>query len=360
MFRGLPGSGTVRVATIRWLCRTVSPFATTAEVMAGLPVDWRLVILAAGDHSLLPSLRSAFIRHGLEAHAPTEVSEALEAYFAFHRARNECLRAQMLQVTRALNAAGLVPIWLKGAVRLLDPGWAQTTRSMGDLDFYIADPADQKTTLEVLSTLGYRAQYKEENWKVSHHFPPMIHKDWPVTLEVHRNIVSNAYELLLSDREALAAVVDLGWEGSRAAHLASRHQAMHSLIQASLMSHPPMRYGQIRFNKMLDFVELIVAGGNPIRDEIAERVARSPWSDPIAQIMTMIEAYFGLPNPLATAPGYLRRMERRLRFPPLGTMETLAAMAIRPGVIRNLARPFDWLKIVRSHLDAAGHIMRRW
>lgn len=109
------------------------------EVEAGL--DWVEIVGTANDEFVAPALHRRLVRSGA---APLVDADAL-AYLASldeaNRARNRRIRDLLDEVVGGLNAAGIVPLLIKGGndlARLDDPG--DFGRILVDIDLLVAPP----------------------------------------------------------------------------------------------------------------------------------------------------------------------------------------------------------------------------
>ena len=126
------------------------------EVAPGL--DWVELVRTAGEEKVIPALYRRLLRSGC-AHAVDE--DALEHLRAVHEAnceRNRRLWALFVEVAGALNAAGIVPVLIKGGSDLArqdDPGKAP--RMLSDLDIVVAR-AELPDTQRVFSEIGLNVE----------------------------------------------------------------------------------------------------------------------------------------------------------------------------------------------------------
>lgn len=115
--------------------------------------------------------------------------------------RNMHLKAQLLQIDKALNTTNINPALLKGAIHLFDPIYSSIgMRHMADIDILSTDIE----FLEVLDKLGYaKIEHgqvglldKDDNLNLNsgeYHLAPLIRNNDLVTLEPHILPVSPMY-----------------------------------------------------------------------------------------------------------------------------------------------------------------------
>jgi Uncharacterised nucleotidyltransferase len=103
-------------------------------------VDWERVVGIASSHFVLPAMAAALRDLGLLRAVEDELAAFLEAVHAANLERNDDLRDELAAAVRILNRAGIEPVLLKGAIRLVDrlypdQGW----RMLRDLDLLVPD-----------------------------------------------------------------------------------------------------------------------------------------------------------------------------------------------------------------------------
>jgi hypothetical protein len=106
----------------------------------------------------IPSAVRQFMaeRAGESAGGRQNVFLLLESSFNANAARNRAIEAQLGQILRALNAAGVVPGLVKGARLLLAGNWPCIAgRTLRDIDLLVA-PADWSAGIAALQAIGYR------------------------------------------------------------------------------------------------------------------------------------------------------------------------------------------------------------
>lgn len=149
----------------------------------------------AGHQLVTPSLAAALARVGFLDALPEQVREFLEATRDLNRERNAKLRNGLMEVTEALNTAGIKPLILKGAIALVMPDYpGAEDRVVGDIDLLV--PADRSgDAYAAVLALGYRQA--TEAWSRMlrrdrdslHHLIPLLHPSLPVSVELHTRIL---------------------------------------------------------------------------------------------------------------------------------------------------------------------------
>ena len=264
------------------------------------------------------------------------------------------LLEQMQEVNATLNEAQIVPVWLKGAALLTEHDGNNKPRMMSDLDLWIPNKENQQIALTALCRIGYspKPEALQSDWSQSHHYAPLYHPERPVPLELHRHVVRKAIHDLLPDNLAESRLDFTTLSGMPSARLALTDRIMHSLIQCSLMSTPPIETGQIRLMKVMDLVRLLEReGAKPIFAQIVSLISKSRWRPPIKRFLTLLERDFCVTNPLGTDLAYCRAVDHFLlhgSFAP----QVLIKQMVRP--------PGDWRAFLSEPRNWGNKILNRW
>lgn len=119
------------------------------------PDDWPIVLDIANRGWLVPGIHVALDRAGRLDEVPADVREYLIFLHNQNFERNRRLRAQLIEAATALNAAGIEPILLKGAIHLFCATEERLgARMISDLDIHI-DCDDRLRATTALMGLGY-------------------------------------------------------------------------------------------------------------------------------------------------------------------------------------------------------------
>ena len=301
---------------LRLLCALVSPFSSRAALRTAAAADppWAAVLAQADRHRLIPALSVALARHGLGDLVDAELADILAAVADWNTERNEGLRRQMRRVTAAFNAAGLEPVWLKGALTLLPPDGPAAGRQMMDLDVWLPEPAAQHRGAEVLRGLGYDAEGYES--KEGAHYPPYFHPAEMARIELHRTVLEPDQSALLPPEEAAQGVEWLDWDGLRIGRLDPQGRALNAFAQCTRPQDHILRVSTVPLMKALEFVARIHDEfGGTLPPAFVERVVAAGWERPARRLLTVTERYFGLPNPLPADSAQLEMLERFTRHP---------------------------------------------
>lgn len=216
-------------------------------------VNWDRVIGHLSAQFVLPAFAAALDDLELVASLDEELRGFLDAVHAANIERNLELRDELAATAGLLNRAGMEPVLLKGAIRLVDSlypdiGW----RMLRDLDLLI--PEDRFTdAIELLLSAGYVLEGKPRE------SVPVRRPGAPVEVELHRALFLRPAEVrLLQAREMLdgSHPVDFGDMCVRVPSI--EHQVVH-LIAHSQLRHYGHAFGRIAWRDRLEATTLIRA-----------------------------------------------------------------------------------------------------
>jgi len=162
--------------------------------------DWQHLVDLAGRQGVAPLLHARLKERDITP--PSVPAERLRRIYFATLGRNLLIFRELADTLRALQAASIPAIPLKGAC-LAEAIYGNIgLRQMGDVDLLVR-LADLRRTLDVLWTLGYAAAHPvgiETVRQNSQHMPPMV-KRGAVPLELHWTIVGPQYDLPFDDND---------------------------------------------------------------------------------------------------------------------------------------------------------------
>jgi len=340
------------------LCGVLSPLVDRQVILdklGNMSVDWDLVMEQAHAGMALPHLHCALTDKHLTDIPPAQVIEALSGFFDLNVEMNGRRYTQMLDITRALNAKNIDHVWLKGSTYLVQPDWQKSPRTMVDIDIWVPDEDQHDLALSQLAKIGYDTT--NVFWGMTrilcHHYPALYKDGEIATLELHVTLVLDQYSNLLPDREALAAVQWLQWQGEKVGGLGIDDQAMQAYIQCAHMSGPQFLTGQVTLMKTVDLVNrLLVVGPEVLETHRFAVLKQQPWLDRASPFFTYLHKNFNFESPFLADHKY----ERRMQYPALGTIAKLTDFVQRSivcikdgrvGPIRELPERV-WSNITRA------------
>jgi hypothetical protein len=231
-------------------------FSLILEVIADRPVDladlrvrlmnfspqaW--VDVASNQGVLFPFIRALKSRSLL---LPVPIGEnsavfhkhptlQLEAVYRRHldRRRDQC--DQLIEVVRALNGGGVVPLLLKGARYLIAPvdPWCEA-RDMRDLDLLV-QKGETDQAVSVLKAVNYR--FEEGFVPVDQHLPELRCAGRPSAVEIHTHSLPFSARIFLSTTEVWQHAIPVSAEKVRFFVLPNEWQLLHCLLNHQLADH---------------------------------------------------------------------------------------------------------------------------
>lgn len=197
------------------LCQCLSGALGQSLSPSSLPTSeerWASVLRLSGDHLVTPVLRWALREHkGLYDELPSNVVDYLEAVYALNLEKNLSCEDQLSELISDLNKIEVRPVLLKGAAMLVG-GLYPTSgeRMISDLDILIPEERLPDVLSRMLA-LGYQAtegmidldKATLKSLSHRHHYPALVHRDWPVSIELHVQPVVLRYRTLLGSEDVL-------------------------------------------------------------------------------------------------------------------------------------------------------------
>lgn len=212
-------------------------------------IDFDLVATTAMNWRMGATLFEAARAGNLEARFADDALMRLHGAHLATVMRNRVLRRRVGTVLRALEAAGLAPVVLKGGIRLFaTPPGADCTRFMEDVDLLVA-PADHDRAEALTRDLGFRPH--AEVGADCHHGPKMRDRDTGIEIEIHSRPLS-------TDRpgftQGLAAALqeEVTADGLVLRCPAKPYQLLHNMIHA-LDGHGGYLQGDGDLRQLHDF-----------------------------------------------------------------------------------------------------------
>lgn len=147
-------------------------------------------IIALADHHMVTPALAYLLRD--HAGVPPEFARHLEAVRYLNGQRNEAIVTGIESAASALTAAGIEPVFLKGAASVLDALFPEIAcRFLGDVDLLVGE-ADVIRAGAVLREAGF-SSVEQRAWEVvatpQHHLPIMRNPLTGVGIEIHWRMV---------------------------------------------------------------------------------------------------------------------------------------------------------------------------
>lgn len=186
------------------------------------------LIYSLQHRSLLPPLPAAWSEELRSAHVTTRLAAAQRQ----HLERQANLREQLQAALSALNAEGIVPLLLKGAVHLTRGQFAwHEAREMRDLDILVPVEKADKTHL-ILSSLGYRCD--DNPPPLDRHLPELWSPGRAGTIEIHTEALSFNARYAFTTREVWDLAERRSFDGADFMALPAEWHLLHGLLHHQL------------------------------------------------------------------------------------------------------------------------------
>lgn len=309
-------------------------------------VDWDCAIAAANQAFLTPQLHEAIVTRGADSTAPADARDYLKYIHGLNCERNVKLFAQLLELVRCLNDAGVVPILSKGAAELWTHD-AATPRMMFDLDITVstdelkrADDCFKGLDYASLPGIGYARG--ADVGAIDIHFPPgRFPEYWP------RRDLLKAQSMVVIRRGASARILS--------DTLTFTHLVVHDMIKDGGWWH-----GRIDLRALLGLKSLVAAGH--IEWDVAHQILWTPFArDCLASEMLTLRTLFDVAGPEAEASPMARRhhAKRMRRIGPDGASGAHARLSDASWSIRQITVKFRSRRAAMQTLSSAARKMLR-
>ncbi|MCR9195353.1 MAG: nucleotidyltransferase family protein [Hyphomonas sp.] len=167
------------------------------------------------------------------------------------RERRRLQGSALRDIIGALNAAGIVPLIIKGAVSLLtgEPSW----RFQRDLDFAI-DPAEAEPTMAILRRLDFQSIKTMSSRH--HHLDAMARGDPPVIVEPHLRINGPRAARFFASVPMVESAVHTEFDGLAVRLLRPEHALLHGLVHHHFENRGN-HFGVIAIKGLLEFAHML-------------------------------------------------------------------------------------------------------
>lgn len=264
--------------------------------------EWPRLLEVANRAWLGPALFVALERAALLEDIPDPVRDYLELLHDRNLERNRRLRAQLIEAVGALNASGIEPVLLKGAIALFCASETRVRcRMISDLDINVA-PAQGSATKAALLELGYREMANPREFGRSSdvgvielHFTPHVRS----TRYLSGEFGTSAPAL---ERHLVKARVPTAT--AQAAHL-----IVHDMIKEG-------DYWQFRFNlRHLDDLAALATSGEGIDWHcVSETLFDRPGRAALAMQLYALRELFGVDSPPELSGGLMNKVSHAARL----------------------------------------------
>lgn len=285
-----------RLKHLLWVCRIVSPNSTRAEIIEQAParISWELVLMLASSELILPFLYRSLDDKNLLGLAPVEVVEIMREISNLSVNRNVELTNQIARVSHILNRIGIEPIWIKGAVRIIEAAKWSEVRPMHDLDLWVASSQLELAT-QALIDEGYGTRGNTKSG--DKHDAPLYHEAEAARIEVHHHLVEPEQAQILPNERLLAGAIFFEWRGCRVGIPSLNDQILNIISQTPARNLP---LGLISLARLLEFITLCSERGLSDSIEQVRKIYRNAKLSAVAD--KYIALAFDLFGPLRKLP----------------------------------------------------------
>jgi len=328
-------------------CLRAGPDLAADAFPAIADYDWMATLALANEHLLSPTLHRAVVpSHRV---VPSEVRRYLNLLHTANYRRNRAIRRQALQLVRALNAAGIEPMLLKGILMTLaERSFGRGARMMADID--IAVPAGAcAAAVTVLVELGYAIN---REFPLGHHAVAEYTRPGdPAAVDLHIELIDQKY--LLPAAEVWAAAARWHAAGGGTYWVPSpTHRAMHNILHAQVHYRGGYYRGQLDLRQLFELAYLAKAYERQIDWVAIAKRLRAHHLEPMlhsyvgsAHDLLAMAWPFGARLPLRRARLHAWRCRWQLCHPAL-------AQATLPWA--NLRAAFAWHRMAALYRSAGG------
>ena len=262
------------------------------------PAYWSQVVDFANSELLAPLLWVVLSEKGVAGDLPPEAADRLRRAHLLNRVRHERIRGELLAILRALNAAGIVPVLLKGAVDLFVNRYSDpAARILRDLDLLVLKPGHDRAVV-TLRQMGYRLKEREAAWVTYSSDLVRAGAMAPVDLQ-----------WFISGQRGVLSPED-AWRDSLVHHecgvefrtLSIEHQLVHNLLHSELQDRGS-DVGFVWLRQLLDFVALCRLHEGAIEwSRVIDSFARHGLRRVPVKRLYMAQRLLGLPMPQGLRP----------------------------------------------------------
>ncbi|HTY69606.1 MAG TPA: nucleotidyltransferase family protein [Alphaproteobacteria bacterium] len=310
--------------------------------------DWTRPLALANAHLVSPAMYASLAGANALASIPNDTREYLALLYGLNRDRNRALRRQAIELLAALNAAGIYPLLLKGALSLFGGLYPDVAaRMIRDLDILV--PAAQLgDATRTLGSLGYAVIARYE---AGHNaYGDFARPHDPGAVDVHLELVETPYLLPATEVWARAKPKEAA-PGAVFFVPSPSDAALHHLLHAQVHHRANFYRGVLELRQLHEFALLIERCADVDWEAIQTRLAAHRLDLVLESYALAAQRLFDCGWPLPQPPSsraiaQCRRGFIRLCWPML-------AMIAAP--LANVRSAFAWHRM--QHLYAAGSLM---
>jgi hypothetical protein len=273
------------VPPFRLLCRLIDgwvaglpPAPDLVAAIADPATPWPRLVTLSGVHLMTPALAAALAEPILAAALPRDLEVYLAAMRSAAAARNDGLRCQLDSIAAALNQVGVVPVALKGAVRLVDRLWPErAARFMHDLDLLLPAAA-AATSRRRLEADGWEVIETDEDTSSRH--VAIARPGAPARVELHAAPLPAPYADLAPAHRLLSRAEPRVLGVATVALPALEDQIVH-LVAHGMLQHAFLSTGPFLLRDLVELALLLRRADSGVaataHDRFAAAGRRSAW-----------------------------------------------------------------------------------
>ncbi|VUX45205.1 conserved hypothetical protein [Candidatus Defluviicoccus seviourii] len=285
-----------------------------ADVPRGLsdrpPADLAALVRVAGHHMVMPALAAALEAQGQLAGLPADFARILRAARHYNRKRNAAYAAALEETCLLLNGIGIEPVLLKGANRLVDDLYPDTSyRFLNDLDLLV--PADRAAEAHaLLRGSGYRAPFP---FAPPHHLPLLEHPLLPIAIELHHQPLPPPADRVLAAATMAGSAERRAFRSAQVRLPGPFEQIVH-LIAAAQIQDSHRLSGTAPLRELLEAALLVARLGPDGVPLVIERFRQAGFGLSARLFFARLAATLGLgvasPPPAGLAPALINHWAR--------------------------------------------------
>lgn len=283
---------------------------------------------------------------------PAAQADRLRHAHVLNGIRNERIKAELESILLTLNAAGIVPVLLKGSVdlyisRYVDPA----ARVMRDLDLFVRE-CDHARAVAALAAAGYGIKERGSGWQTS--ATDLVRKGALMPIDLQWLISGQRDVLPPEEGWGASTVHRVGTVEFRT--LSPEHQIVHNLLHSELQDRGS-DIGFVWLRQLVDFHALCLLHQGTIDwREVRLRFARRGAAGvPVARLY-MANQLLGLSTPPDMAP----TLGARLHYARCLTLLRSRRILSLAGLIATVRGTLDRQLLQTIYADADGRQSIAW
>jgi hypothetical protein len=268
-------------------------------------VSWLPVLQVANEHLLGPTLYTALESSNRLAALPADVRDYLALLAAMNGERNAALREQAVEAIGALNAVGIRPMLLKGALALFADVYPDSrARMLNDIDIMVPE-AEALRAVDALAALGYELGTGYEPGQ--HAVGEFMRDGDPGAIDLHVALIDARY--LLPADGVWSRAQALTRDGVEFAVPAATDMVLHNLLHTQIHHGANFYRGVVELRQLYEFATLAHRHAATIDwDALAQHLARHRLEALLDSYALLAGRFFGLSWPRPHRPSSTVRL----------------------------------------------------